>query len=292
MEEVFSQISKFISTKMLWDFIIEVCYSLLVVVVSLVVIKLGEKFIRNIIEENKGDNVRRKTTLILLLKSTFKYVIYFVSGIIILSIFDIPVASLLAGAGILGLAVGFGAQSLVKDVINGFFILFEDQFAVGDYIETAGKDGIVEELGLRTTKIRNFGGQLHIIPNGEITQVTNFSNGNMRVMVDIGVAYDEDSEYVIGVLEEICEEVAQEKDEIITEGPNVLGVQELAASSVVIRIWAKVKPMEQWSIARYIRQKVKKRFDEMGIEIPYQHMVLMSKDEDKLKLGKRLNKKL
>lgn len=247
-------------------------------VISGLVIKFGNRYIDNLLKREREKYIRRRNTLILLLRSALRYVIYFISSIIILSIFNVPIASLLAGAGIIGLAIGFGAQSLVKDIINGFFILFEDQFAVGDYIKIASVDGVVEELGLRTTRIRSFAGEVHIIPNGEISQVTNYSSGSMRVMVDVGVAYEEKPSQIIDILEELAGEIALEKSAVITEGPTVLGVQELAASSVVIRIWAKVKPMEQWQVARYIRQRIKERLDERGIEIAYPHVVLLSKE--------------
>jgi small conductance mechanosensitive channel len=268
----------FITYEMIFRFISSLVFAVLILIGSLFVLKFGNKIIDRLIEKQKTQSIRRRRTLMLLLKSIFRYTVYFVSGIIILSIFGVPVASLIAGAGIIGLAIGFGAQNLVRDIINGFFILFEDQFAVGDYIKAAGLEGIVEEIGVRTTNIRDFGGELHIIPNGEISQVTNYSSGNMRVMVDVGVSYDENPAEVIGILEELCQEIALEKAEIITDGPVVLGIQELASSSVVIRIWAKVKPMEQWAMGRYIRQRIKERFDERGIEIAYPHMVLLSKD--------------
>ncbi|AZO93579.1 mechanosensitive ion channel family protein [Halocella sp. SP3-1] len=266
------------SSELLWSYLIKIVNSIIVLIISGLVIKFGNKYIDNLLKREREKYIRRRNTLILLLRSALRYVIYFISSIIILSIFNVPVASLLAGAGIIGLAVGFGAQSLVKDIINGFFILFEDQFAVGDYIKVASVDGVVEELGLRTTRLRSFAGEIHIIPNGEISQVTNYSSGNMRVMVDVGVAYEEKPSQVIDVLEELAGEIALEKSEVITDGPTVLGVQELAVSSVVIRIWAKVKPMEQWQVARYIRQRIKERLDERGIEIAYPHVVLLSKE--------------
>lgn len=278
-ESLITYLNKLFTTGLILDYLVKIISSIVVLIVSKMVIKFGNRFIVKLIKRNKKEHDdRRKNTLVMLLKSILRYGIYFFAGMIILSIFNFPIASLLAGAGIVGLAIGFGSQNLVRDVINGFFILFEDQFGVGDYIKTAGVEGIVEEIGLRTTSIRNFGGELHIIPNGEITQVTNYSTGNMRVMVDVGVAYEEDPAHVIEVLEKLCGEIAREKSDIVTDGPTVLGVQELASSSVVIRIWAKVIPMEQWHMARYIRQRIKERLDETGIEIAYPHMVLLTKE--------------
>ncbi len=289
LERVLFWINNFITYEMVFRFITNILYSILILISSLIILKFGNKIIDKLIKQQETQSIRRRKTLILLLRSIFRYTVYFVSGIIILSIFGVPVASLIAGAGIIGLAVGFGAQNLVRDIINGFFILFEDQFAVGDYIKIAGIEGIVEEIGVRTTNIRDFGGELHIVPNGEITQVTNYSSGNMRVMVDVGVSYDENPAEVIGVLEELCQEIALEKADIVTDGPVVLGVHELASSSVIIRIWAKVKPMEQWAMGRYIRKRIKERFDELGVEIAYPHMVLLSKDGSRETKGKKVN---
>ncbi len=269
--------NRLFSSVLLWNILIKAVYAVLVILGAVLIIRVGNKFIDKLIKEEEGKEIRRKNTLMLLLKSVLKYTIYFFAGIIILSIFGVPVTSLIAGAGIFGLAIGFGGQSLVKDIINGFFILFENQFSVGDYVETAGQEGIVEELGLRTTIIRNFAGQVHIIPNGEIGQVTNYSDGKMRVLVDVGISYDENPSEAIDKLEELCQIIAQEKGDVLLEGPTVLGVQELADSSVVLRILAKVKPMEQWAMGRYIKQRVKEYLDEVGIEIAYPHLVLLSK---------------
>ncbi len=272
--------NRLFSSVILWNILIKSVYALMVILGAVLIIRVGNKFIDKLIKEEEGKEIRRKNTLMLLLKSVLKYTVYFFAGIIILSIFGLPVTSLIAGAGIFGLAIGFGGQSLVKDIINGFFILFENQFSVGDYVETAGQEGIVEELGLRTTIIRNFAGQVHIIPNGEIGQVTNYSEGKMRVLVDVGISYDENPSEAINKLEELCQIIAQEKEDILLEGPTVLGVQELADSSVVLRILAKVKPMEQWAMGRYIKQRVKEYLDEVGIEIAYPHLVLLSKGDN------------
>lgn len=283
MEEIVANAKEFFSVYgRLPDYASIIIGVLLTFIFSMIIIRLGHKFIERFMQENKENNYieeKRIKTLKLLLKSILKYVVYFFAAMIILSFLNVPIGSLIAGAGVLGVAIGFGAQSLVKDVINGFFILFENQFSVDDYIETAGVSGIVEEIGLRTTKIRDLGGQLHIIPNSKIIQVTNYSSGNMRVMVDVGIGYNEDAQQAIAVLNKLCEEIAEEKGDLITDGPQVLGVQELASSSVVIRIWAMTKPMQNWGISRYIRMRAKQVLDETGIEIPYPHMVLVNNKE-------------
>ncbi|GAB6159115.1 mechanosensitive ion channel family protein [Desulfotomaculum varum] len=222
-----------------------------------------------------GDN--RAQTLAGLLKSLLRYGIYFVTVISIVEIF-IPNAArtVLAGAGILGLAVGFGAQNLVRDIITGFFILFEDQYAVGEYVTVSGVTGVVEEIGLRVTKIREFGGQLHIIPNGSITMVTNFNRGGMQALVEIGISYEENIDRAIEVLKQMSRQFAQTWAADLLEGPDVLGVVRFGESDVVIRITAKTKPMRQWEIERQLRKAVKEAFDREGIEIPYPRRVLIS----------------
>lgn len=219
---------------------------------------------------------RRADTLVTILKSIARYTIYFIGLITIASLF-IDVTSLIAVAGVGSLAVGFGAQSLVRDIVTGFFIFFEDQFSVGDYISIGNFDGIVELMGLRTTLIRAFNGDLHIIPNGEITHVINHSRGNMRAMVDVAIAYEQDIQKAIDILNVLCEKLSKENNSII-EGPYVLGVQELGDSSVNIRITAQTVNMEQWAVERFLRQKIKETFDKEDIEIPYPRNVVYYRD--------------
>jgi small-conductance mechanosensitive channel len=220
---------------------------------------------------------RKIKTLSPLLKSILRYTIDFMATVAVLRIFNIPTESIIATAGIGGLAIGFGAQNLVKDVITGFFIIFEDQFSVGDYIEAAGISGIVEEMGLRVTKVRDFGGQLHILPNGEITKVTNHSRGNMRAMVDVRIPYEVDIDKAMAVIDRVCKELKQKREDI-TEGPSVLGVNELSDSGIYIRVWATTLPMQQWSLERQLRKEIKEAFDQEGIEIPYPKMVLIQRN--------------
>jgi small-conductance mechanosensitive channel len=219
---------------------------------------------------------KRSKTLNSLLKSVLRYFVYFIAILVILDIFELPTASILASAGIAGLAVGFGAQNLVRDVITGFFLIFEDQFSVGDYISAGGAEGIVEGIGFRVTKIRDFGGQLHFIPNGVIDKVSNFSTGNMRVLLDIRISYRTDIDYAITVLNDECGKIAAANERIV-EGPKVLGVQELADSGVKLLIWAKAEPMEQWGVTREIRRRLKERLDQEGIEIPYPHTIVITR---------------
>ncbi|WP_027339662.1 mechanosensitive ion channel family protein [Halonatronum saccharophilum] len=221
---------------------------------------------------------RRNNTLKIVLKSALRYTLYFIGGTMALEVLGVPTTSIIAGAGVIGLAVGFGAQNLVQDIITGFFILFEKQFAVDDYVKFSDVEGIVEEVGLRVTKVRNFDGDLHIIPNGKIDQVTNLSTTTRRVVVDAAIDYNQNIQEAIDVLKGLAQEVKEEYS-VIKEGPTVQGVQDLADSSVNIRVVAMVEPMDSWQIGRVLRQKIKERFDQVGISIPYNHMVIVNKED-------------
>jgi len=218
--------------------------------------------------------IRRGETLRALVHSVIRYAIDFIALLTILPLFQVETAQLLASAGILGLAVGFGAQNLVRDVIAGFFILYENQFTVGEYVEVGDLSGIVQDLGLRVTTLRDFGGQIHIIPNGMIDKVTNHSRGDMRVLVEVAVAYEADTDRAIQELERVCSQMAQECPDL-TQGPKVLGVHDLADSGVVLLVWAMAQPMQQWATARELRLRIKKAFDRAGIEIPYPRRVVI-----------------
>lgn len=226
---------------------------------------------------------RKAKTLSSLLRSVVRYVVYAFAIIAILRQIGIDTTGLLAGAGLAGLAIGFGAQSLVRDVINGFFILFEDHFAVGDYVSIGDVSGIVESLGLRVTRVRGFGGELHIIPNGQVEKIVNHMGASMRVLFGVTVNYKADIDHVIQVLNQDFEAARREIPGII-DGPTVLGVNELGDSGVELRILARAKPMEQWNVERALKKRVKDVFDREGIAIPYRHMqVLVSREDDALR---------
>jgi moderate conductance mechanosensitive channel len=218
---------------------------------------------------------RRENTLFKLLDNVSSYVIYFLAILTILSEF-MDIKAILAGAGVVGLAIGFGAQSLVKDIITGFFIIFEHQFSVGDYVRIASFEGTVEEIGLRTTKIKSWTGELHILPNSSITEVTNFSVHNSMAVVDISIAYEEDIDKAQGIIQEVVNKAKPNFPEMIKE-PEVLGVQMLGASEVVIRVAAEVLPMTHFKIARELRKALKDELEKAGIEIPYPKMVTYTK---------------
>lgn len=244
---------------------------------AVIFIKIAERFITQVFSRGhygKGPVDENKTmTMASLLKSLVRYGTYFVAGVNILDILGINTASLLTAAGIGGLAFSFGAQNLVKDIISGFFIILEDQYNIGDYIEAAGVGGTVEEIGIRTTKLRDFGGQLHTIPNGEITKVTNHSRGAMRAMVTVGVAYEENLPDALEALKSACEEVAKNNQEILVEAPSILGIANLGKTDIEISILAKTIPMQQWNVERQLRKAILEKFGENEIELPYPRMV-------------------
>lgn len=268
MEKIFTELHLwFIELNFRW-ITGRILATFLVIFLSWLLLKVGNLLIGRIFAPKSASlmDENRLATLKILLKSILRYAIYFVAIMIILELFGIKTGSLLAGAGILGLAIAFGAQSLVKDVITGFFIIFEDQFSVGEYITTSGASGIVEEVGLRVTKLRDWGGELHIIPNGQIIQVTNFNRGSMRALVEIGLAYKADLDQAMAIMQGVCDQVAKEMKTIV-EGPEVLGVVGFSALEVVVRIVAKTVPNEQWLVERVLRKRIKEALDRENIEI-------------------------
>ncbi|WP_051569327.1 mechanosensitive ion channel family protein [Alkaliphilus transvaalensis] len=254
---------------------------IIILVVAKASIRILHSLINRFFDSQKNLKIKvdipRLETMKGLLKSIVKYTIYFIAFTTIMKSFGTDVTALITAAGIGGLAFGFGAQNLVRDIITGFFILFEDQFGVGNYVEIDGVSGIVEEMALRVTKIRGFNGDLYIVPNGEIKKVINRSNGKMRALIEISIAYEEDIDNAIKVLNE-ASDILRETDERILEGPTVLGVSNLAASEVVISVMAKTVPMEQWAVERLMRKTFKEAFDEKGIEIPYPRRVVINKN--------------
>jgi moderate conductance mechanosensitive channel len=253
-----------------------------ILIISGLLIRIGKLAIHNFFRiRTKGPirvSERRETTLQKLLENILTYVVYFISIMTILSALTIDVKAMLAGAGIVGLAVGFGAQSLVKDIITGFFIIFEDQFSVGDYVRIGQFEGTVEEIGLRTTKIKNFTGEINILPNGSIVEVTNFSLYNSVAVLDIGIAYEENIEYAEKVIQEYLETTTEKYPELV-KTPELLGVQQFAAAEVVLRIVAETLPMKHWYMGRMMRKDIKLVLDQKGIEIPFPRMVMYSRKE-------------
>lgn len=261
--------------------------NLLKIFIIFIVVKAIVIFINKLIDKTLknqkaivNQNNRRANTIAAVLKKLISYLMYFIGSVMVLEIFNINTTSILATAGIGGLAIGFGAQSLVKDIITGFFILFEDQYAVGDYIKIGSLEGFVDELGVRVTKLRDASGDMHIIPNGNIQIVTNRTRSNMRALVEIPVSYEEDMDKIMNILDRVCK-VVKEDNKVVLDGPTVLGISNLGESSISISIIARTEPMEQWNIERQIRKKVKEEFEKENISVPYPKRIIVGgKDSD------------
>ena len=210
----------------------------------------------------------------------FRYISAIVIGLIatmlVLSELGISIAPILGAAGVVGLAIGFGAQSLVKDFFSGFFILVENQVRVGDVVQVAGKGGLVEEVTLRYVRLRDYEGTVHFVPNGEISVVSNMTLDFAQSVIDVGVAYREDADEAL----ELMREVAQSLQADPAFAPKLLapvemvGVERWADSAVILRCRFKVMPIEQWNVRREYLRRLKRAFDEAGIEIPYPHLTL------------------
>jgi small conductance mechanosensitive channel len=247
-------------------------------IVLVVIVSIVRRRLRRFFEKKIPDDklvIRKRTLTFNSVVSNLVIVVAFIAAaLIIAGELGISVTPLLAGAGVAGIVVGFGAQSLIKDLINGVFILFEQWYQVGDVITISGTTGTVERFNLRTTMIRDIEGTVHYIPNGEISTLGNRTQLFSRAVVDVGVHYDENTDKVVEILETIFGDIMKDPEygKVIIERPKILGgggVSELGDSAVVFKIICKVKAGEQWNIERQLRKRIKDRFDEVGIEIPY-----------------------
>jgi small-conductance mechanosensitive channel len=225
------------------------------------------------VESNKANTLRK------LIKSVSHYTLYFIALLTVLSTFGINLGPVLAGAGILGLAIGFGAQSLVKDVITGFFLIFERQLEVGDIVEINGvTQGTVEEVGLRITKIREYNQRLHYLANGTITEVTNYNRDKMRAIVLISVPYESNLDIVSKALEEVCENVRKRFEDTLVEQPEVVGVTSIDQTGVQYTITASTNPSEYWNLEREMRKESVKVLHRNHIQFAYPRSVLYNQE--------------
>jgi small conductance mechanosensitive channel len=220
--------------------------------------------------------IKRADTLTHVVRDVARVVILVVGTMMMLSEVGIDLKPLLAAAGLGGLAIGFGAQSMVKDVISGFFILLEDSVRVGDVVEVAGVSGLVEEIRLRAITLRDLSGNVHVVPNGIVDKVKNMTKFYSYYVFDVGVAYREDVDEVMAVLQEIAAELQADPRYAsdILEPLEMLGVDQFADSAVIIKCRIKTKPIEQWRIGREMNRRIKKTFDAKGIEIPFPHRTI------------------
>jgi small conductance mechanosensitive channel len=247
------------------------------------IVKWLERFVPEKDSLQAAEAKKRAHTLGNTLRHTLLIVISFIAILMILGELGIQLGPLLATAGIGALAIGFGAQNLVKDVISGFFIILENHYRIGDAIEAAGVSGLVESVSLRKTVLRDLEGRVHIIPNGEIKVVSNLSKEWSRSVLDIGISYREDVDRVIDLLSEIGRELGAEEPfkSFVLEPLQILGVERFGESQLVIRIMVKTAPLKQWEVGRELRRKIKKRFDEKGIQIPFPHRALLWEEKEK-----------
>ncbi len=225
--------------------------------------------------------VQRARTMGSVLKSVTSMIVFTILILMVLSRLGLDIAPLLASAGILGVALGFGSQSLVKDFLSGLFMLFEDQYGVGDVVDVGEASGTVEAVTLRVTRLRDVNGTVWYVRNGEILRVGNMSQNWARTVLDVSVAYHEDLVRVRRVLEDVAHDLWEDEDYkgLIIEEPEVWGVEALGADSVAVRVTLKTAPLEQWRIAREMRQRIKSRFDHEGIEIPFPQRVVWTRAE-------------
>ena len=254
--------------------------ALIVFLAMLAVVSMGEIVPRMIVRtltrrhEEIGDEVKKRSdTLSRVLVGTAQVFILFIAVFMILSELELDIAPILAGAGVAGIAIGFGAQSLVKDLVAGLFIIIENQYRVGDVVRIADVSGIVESINQRRTVLRDLDGIVHVVPNGEIRVASNFTKGWSRVNLNISVAYGENLDHVISVINRVGKELAEDPAwaPLIIKAPQALRVDNLGESGVEIKILGDTKPIRQWDVMGELRLRLKNAFDKEGIEIPWPH---------------------
>lgn len=238
---------------------------ILIIVVSRILIKVVRKVIQHMMIDRKIHRIRvdprRTRTLGKLTMNITTYTINFVMLLLVIDMLGFNLLPLIASAGIVGLAIAFGAQNLVKDIITGFFIIFEDQFAVGDVIQIGSFKGKVKEIGLRTTTIRNWTGEVHIIPNGTINQVTNFSVNHSLAVVDFVITQEIPIDQATKIIQETATQLFEQSDQIVNE-PEVLGVQSISGTSVTLRLVAECQPNANEAVARQLNERIKIALDQ------------------------------
>jgi moderate conductance mechanosensitive channel len=262
---------------------------LIIIVIAVIALKLASLLSKKIFahylidDRLEGETQKRAKTLNSLVRYVLSVVILTVTTVTILGELGIKIGPILAAAGIVGLAVGFGAQQLVQDIISGFFILLEDQIRVGDVVQIGGKGGLVERVTLRMTILRDLSGNVHFVRNGHIDVVTNMTKDFSYYVFDIGVAYRENVEEVMQVIKQVDDEIQNDpklKNDIL-EPMEILGLDQFADSAVIIKARIKTKPISQWNVGRAFNLKLKKKFDENNIEIPFPHVtVYMGEDKN------------
>ncbi len=253
------------------EFFSHLLISVVVLIIGLLIIKLGKKIIAGLARrrsKNSKVNSQRSETFRSIITSIFSYIMFFILVTIILSIFGVDVTSLLAAAGVVGIALAFGAQTLVKDLLAGLFIWGEGTIAVGDLVSINDLDGTVEAITIRTTSIRNYNGNVYNIPNGDIRTITNMSRGFKRAIVNVPCPYEESQERLVNMVKEEMEIAAKEVEGIRTV-PDVMSIVAFDKNSVRLQVAVVCPVGEHWRIEREIRTRIKARFDREGIVMPH-----------------------
>lgn len=234
-------------------------------------------------DEPPSESEKRVETIVRLIKQAALLALWITVSLVILKELGVEVAPIIASAGIVGLAVGFGAQNLVRDVISGFFIILENQIRVGDVAIINGTGGLVEKINFRTTVLRDLAGVVHVFPNGTITSLSNLTNTWSAYVFEIGVAYKEDTDQVISIMKEVGASMFEEQHykSRMLEEPEIFGVDKFADSSVIIKGRIRTKPIRQWEIGREYLRRVKYAFDANGIEIPFPHRSIYVGEKNK-----------
>ncbi|HEX4879343.1 MAG TPA: mechanosensitive ion channel family protein [Limnobacter sp.] len=286
MNEQFETLFKYIEPAKLLDLGLQATKFVLVIVAALVILRIVKTTIDRVgmgmqARSKSLDDQKRIDTLMRVLKYVANVVVLLLGALIALGTIGISIAPVLAAAGVVGLAVGFGAQSLVKDYFTGVVLLIENQIRAGDFVEVGGKSGTVENVTLRYVRLRDAHGNVHFVPNGQIASVTNSTMDFAYAVVDVGIAYKEDVDASIQVMQKVGAELAEDVawQDKITEPMAVLGVQDLADSAVVVRLRFKTLPGEQWAVRREYNKRIKAAFDRVGIEIPFPHVTMYSGEE-------------
>ncbi len=288
MDPILNQFRDFFTVERLTPFVLSLARVIAILIAALVASKLASRFVRvlrnrivEMMKRHRGTEPtleleKRAATIGGIIRKTVGGVIWILALVMALKEVGFDIAPILAGAGVVGLAVGFGAQNLVRDVITGLFMLMENQISVNDVAIINGTGGLVEEVNLRTTVLRGLDGTVHVFPNGAITSLANMTHEFSFYVFDVGVAYKEDTDRVVEVLKDISEKMRQEDDYrlLILEPLDVLGVDQFGDSAVVVKVRLKTMPSKQWQVGREMNRRIKKRFDEEGIEIPFPHQSL------------------
>lgn len=282
-----------------WTQAIDILINITIIIIATgIVQRVANKFIGKIVEktvqakhrtkrfETQRDEKAREDTLKSIFSTTMTVFIWVIAGMLIIGEFNIDIGPLIASAGIAGIAIGFGAQSLVKDVVNGTFILLENQYRVGDVVEINQEvSGVVESFTMRVTVLRDLDGMKHYIPNGQIEIATNMTMEFSGINLDVGVGYDTDIEKLEKVINSVGKQISEDSKwkESIIEAPEFLRVDNFGDSSIVVKITGKTAPMQQWAVTGELRKQLKVAFDKNGIEIPFPQRVIHEAPKPKSK---------